>query len=119
MALLTFPAEPKLSPFEIPKAPRIIETEYGDGYSEAIPDGINFMLLPEMELSWNNIYQSDAATFDTFLTARKGVEPFNYTLAPMEVSARIFRCKKWRIVLKEGILVDFRAAFKEMPPGDY
>ena len=117
MALLTFPANSKLSPFELAKSPRLFETEFGDGYSESIPDGLNHMLLPDMELSWNNIYQSEAAAFDSFLTARGGIEPFYYTLAPIEVSARIFKCKKWRTIYKEGVLVDFRATFKEMPPG--
>ena len=78
--------------------PRLLEAKFGDGYVQAVPNGINFM--PETwDLTFNNLTDATALAIDTFLRAQGGYITFDWK-TPRGVLLK-FRCKRWSTVYKE------------------
>jgi phage-related protein len=58
--------------------PRVIENTYGNGYRQAVGDGLNTM--PESwATSFDDVSIADCETIDTFLRLQKGYLPFNWS----------------------------------------
>lgn len=79
--------------FVVAHKPRILEAQFGDGYSQRSADGLNADPI-ETDLIWQNIPAAEADVLDAFLTARGGHESFTYTL-PNESTARVFVAPEW------------------------
>ncbi len=89
--------------FSPPKAPtvgsqrrttaRILEAQFGDGYSQRAGDGLN-SVEDAFSLVWNALSEAEADTITDFFEARGGWEAFDWT-PPGEVAARKFRCGEW------------------------
>lgn len=73
--------------------PRILEAKFGDGYEQAVTDGINFN--PKMwKLSFSNISHSSAATIISFFTTNNtATTSFDWT--DPDGDAGKYKCKKW------------------------
>lgn len=77
-------------------APRVQETRFGDGYVQAVPDGINTM-QEQWDLVFDQVDDAIATQIDDFLRARGGWETFDWTPiwavgnSPIKVV-----CKQWR-----------------------
>ena len=72
--------------------PKVTEIAFGDGYSQRVRNGLN--TNPQTwDLSFSNRTDTEAEAIDAFLTARGGVESFDWT--PYNESAGKYICKEW------------------------
>ena len=93
MPTFTEPKEPTYSMSKT-TGTRVIEAEFGDGYSQRAGDGLNAVFV-KAELEWAGLTTAEADTVETFFQDRGGYEAFDYTL-PRESTARKFICRDWR-----------------------
>lgn len=92
--------------------PRNLGMEFGDGYSESIPDGINTMLM-ELAPSWKLLSFEQADAMDLFFRTQHG-QTFLWKM-PRETGFRRWKCPEWELV--EGqTTAEINATFKEQPP---
>lgn len=68
---------------------RILRVDFGDGYSQSMPDGIN-NALEEWDLSFENYPAADVDTITDFLDSLKGSAVFSWT-PPGEASPKLWR----------------------------
>jgi phage-related protein len=74
--------------------PMIRKTQFGDGYSQVTPDGINNILLP-FNLIFDKRSDAHARSIIHFLTVRKGAESFVYSPPfPFNIN-KLFRCEEF------------------------
>lgn len=72
--------------------PRVLNVQFGDGYSQRVRFGLNTD-LKSWNLTWN-VSETDADTIESFLEARAGVESFEWT--PLDTStAYRWICQEW------------------------
>ena len=74
-------------------SPKVLETRFGDGYSDRLVFGLN-QDLKVYQPRWENLSETDADTIENFLVARKGQESFDWT--PPGDSAGKYICSSWR-----------------------
>ena len=80
---------------------KVLEAEFGDGYSQPTPDGINH-IRETVELRWDGLTEPQMEAINGFLTARKGAEPFYYRPAGYAVNLK-WTCKEWTRTLSGGV----------------
>jgi phage-related protein len=76
---------------QITKAPRVLNSRFGDGYEQRIGDGIN--TTPQV---WQVTFQAAESTIeaiDDFLSAKGGVDSFTWT--PSGFSEIRVKCADW------------------------
>lgn len=71
--------------------PRVRTIQYGDGYKQAAPDGLNY-LDREVSLGWENLTASEANQIVAFFEERGGYQPFSYTL---DGETLTYLCSTW------------------------
>jgi phage-related protein len=110
MTIQTFtpPRAPDPGSEDSPKI-KLLEAEFGDGYTQASPDGINH-IRRNMTLSWEFLSPTQALVITNFLQARGGYEPFWWTPSN-ESTAVKWTCKEWRTKREKGGLVTVNATF--------
>jgi phage-related protein len=74
--------------------PRVKIAQFGDGYSQRAPDGINAM-AEVWSLTWDSLTKSEADAIETFLTARGGVEAFYWQSPRDSNAAKKWVCSEW------------------------
>lgn len=74
---------------------RILRADFGDGYSQSAPDGLNHR-RKVLELRWDYLTKSDANYIDNFLEGRGGYKPFFFH-HPHEPAAIKFICEDWNV----------------------
>ena len=90
---------------------RLREVQFGDGYKQAAPDGLN-SVETSYRMRWQAVSAADAASLDAFFTARRGSEPFSWR-PDGEPAALLWRCKRWRVArIKGGPLRTVTATFE-------
>ncbi|NYZ23083.1 phage tail protein [Azospirillum oleiclasticum] len=105
--------EPALAPLVgFTQKPRIklLKAEFGDGYIQRAPDGINHIAY-NYEFKW----EGPVAKIDeivSFLHARRAVDRFLYT-PPGELVTRSFVCQAWERT-KNGELASLSATFEQV-----
>lgn len=75
-------------------APRIREVKFGDGYSQRMQDGINYM-NESWSLTFTNRSFTDIAAMRSFLETRGGATSFTWQ-APGESEVKVI-CRDWNI----------------------
>jgi phage-related protein len=99
MATLEFPdhllgtSSETYEPMQLEKEPKVMESKFGDGYSQRVADGINNN-LQTWQISFTKRSGADVDAIYDFLEARGGVESFEWTPRG-EQTPRNFICKKW------------------------
>lgn len=87
------------------------EVDFGDGYSQAVPDGLN-----HISETWNIRIEKKpprtALQIDAFLRARGGVEPFDWGRKGTN-DIRVI-CRTWRLADDENGSVTVTATFKQV-----
>lgn len=73
-------------------APRVMKSQFGDGYQQRVADGINTQPRAWSLVFTNSVTVSDAIV--AFLVARNGVESFDWT--PPSGAAGKFLCEEWQ-----------------------
>lgn len=93
--------------------PRLLQAQFGDGYSQRIPDGINSMIRT-WSLSFNNRDSTEIDSIESFLRATKGSLSFDWT-DPDGYTAK-WTCKQEMTRTdKAGGNSDFSCVFTEEP----
>ena len=78
MPLPTFSPSPGPSPGTSTKPEiKILEAEFGDGYSQPTPDGLNH-IRDVVELAWDGLTDSEMTAIYGFFRARGGTQPFYF-----------------------------------------
>ena len=92
---------------------RVLTAQFGDGYRQTAPDGLNARRLV-WRLRWNRVTKVWADQIVDFLNARQGSEIFEWT-PPGEAVAKQFRCSTWTppIPRTGADVFDVRATFEE------
>lgn len=72
---------------------RIRKAEFGDGYTAAMPDGLN-TVRASYSLSWDVLFPDEADAIVAFLEAQKGTTPFFYTVPNTSRQVQ-FTCETW------------------------
>jgi len=104
---------PPVSPTSLPKSvkARVLETKFGDGYSQRAADGLN-SIEEERPLAWENIDDADADYIETFLIAHGGYISFLW-MPPKEGIAKAYVCKSWSRTPKSGEMSSMSATFTQ------
>ncbi len=112
MALKTFEPEPGPSPgTRKGRDIKVLEAEFGDGYSQPTPDGFNHMRRT-LSLSWNGLSEDQYNRIVGFFEEHEGTEPFYYTPAG-ETRPVKWICHTWEDTV-EGIFkvsAEFKQSF--------
>ncbi|MGC7561324.1 phage tail protein [Pasteurella sp. PK-2025] len=94
----------------IDNAPKVLEREFGDGYTQRQSAGINNLLRTFSVVV--KVKNKEAKAVDDFLAKRKGVEPF-YFIDPLSKERKKVVCMQWPA--KMGIAyTEFSCEFKEV-----
>ena len=80
---------------------KVLEAEFGDGFSQPTPDGIN-NIRETVELKWDGLTECEMHAIYDFLTAHKGSQPFLYKPAGYR-KPLAWTCKEWTRNLSEGV----------------
>lgn len=88
---------------------KILKAEFGDGYTQAVPDGINH-IRAVFSLSWEVLTPDQAWAMESFMERQGGTKPFLYQPtgrpAPM-----LFTCEEWERTM--GTPNEFTATLKQ------
>ena len=90
--------------------PRVIETQFGDGYKQSMPDGLN-ALERGYDAKFENRPLADIDIITTFLESHIGTI-FYFTL-PRESTPRKWRCTSWSRTDVSASLASLSAKFEE------
>jgi phage-related protein len=90
---------------------KILQAEFGDGYSQPTPDGINHRRR-SLGLSWDVLDDDQADEISEFLTERGGTEPFYYT-PPRESAPTKWVCEEFTDDVQDGGFRKITATFKQ------
>lgn len=88
---------------------RVRKAQFGDGYAQRIPDGIN-----NRASSYNLMFVGDAATIGAilaFLDAHAGATSFYWT--PLLRAQALFTCEKYSEPTKDGSAHTITATFDQ------
>lgn len=92
--------------------PRIISAQFGDGYQQRAPDGLNHN-LPTWSVTFTRA-PSVIQAIDTFLHERKGVEPFNW-VSPAGVNGAYITSGEWAVSYDSPGWNSLTATFAQVP----
>lgn len=94
MPLLTFAPEVGPSPGTSTRTQtRLYEAEFGDGYSQAVPAGLNH-IRREISLQWDGLTEAQKVYIDDFFRQHGGYQTFLYQ--PTGYTAPVkWTCKEW------------------------
>lgn len=111
MSLDTFtpPRTPDAPMAETSKV-NLFEAEFGDGYTQATPNGLNH-IRRTFSAKWTALYDDEAQAIIDFMVAHKGTESFWYTVP--RVGRLKFTCKNWSRTLNELGSADVTAELVE------
>ena len=91
-------------------AGRVIKNDFGDGYRQTAPDGLN-PAADTYTLAWTALPIADADAIRAFLKAHVGL-PFFYQM-PRETTARLWDCNQWTRSFPAGGYDSLSAVFVE------
>lgn len=98
--------------FSATTKPRVIKSQFGDGYSQRYVDGIN-SLVKEWSLSFNSKDLNTAAQIESFFEARKGVEGFKWT-PPGDTITYSVICTDWSRTYDSHLSASISARFVQI-----
>ena len=95
--------------------PRVLNAEFGDGYSQRAPDGLN-TLMRKWRLQFTNRDQADCDAIEAFFEAQGGCLAFSWT--PPTGAAGLWICSApdgWTRSPQTGPVASISCTFKEVP----
>lgn len=107
----TFSIVPSKS-FSLSTKPRVILSQFGDGYSQRAVNGIN-NLTKEWSLAFNSKDLTTISQIENFFEARKGVEGFKWT-PPGDVVVYSVICPEWSKTYDSHISASITAKFVQI-----
>lgn len=98
--------------FECEVEPKVDVVAFGDGYEARSASGINHMKR-RYRLSFNNRDTTESQEIFAFLTARAGVESFDWT-PPDGTGAGKFVSRRWSKAHSAGVFFNIATEFDEV-----
>ena len=82
--------------------PRIISVQFGDGYEQRAPDGLNYK-DHQQEIVWTNLRQEVAEHISMFFDNRRGTDTFRYRFPNPRGTEKenFYVCKEWEVALTD------------------
>ena len=109
--MATFTPVPSYSS-DINVKPKILEAKFGDGYEQAIYDGINSKPRT-YSLQFNNLDSVDGDAIESFFdTNDTAITPFDWT--PPNGAIGRFKCKEHSRVFVSGFTSNITCTFEEV-----
>jgi phage-related protein len=97
---------------QVVNTPRVKSMRFGDGYEQRLADGINTQ--PAVwNLTFANRSNADTSAIHTFLSARGGVESFDWT-PPDSTAAIKVLCRDWTKTMNRYNLNTITATFEQV-----
>jgi phage-related protein len=99
---------------------KILQADFGDGYSQPTPDGLNH-IRRVLTLQWDGLDWFERDQIIDFLECRGGTEPFIFRMPeqcpwyiePKEVQAKFaYTCADWSDTALDGGFYTINATFK-------
>lgn len=108
MTLATFspPIQPSTGVTNKPQI-KILEAQFGDGYTQATGDGLNH-IRAEFSLMWEVLTPAQADAIESFFEAHGGYAPFLWT-APGKSTPQKWTCKQWERTFNRAGFVSIKA----------
>lgn len=69
---------------------RVLRADFGDGYSQRTPDGLNVQ-MEEWTMVWSNVTLAEKNVITNFIDSLQGVGAFYYTM-PGESIQKVWSC---------------------------
>ncbi len=121
MSYLTFPSIdtstsktlPGPSSFNTDRQFKFKTANFGDRYSQNVPDGINYA-WNEWALEWSELYTTERDTIVNFLEARQGTETFNWVNPSNDITYKI-KCKEFSDRWAKAGIWSVTAKFIQVP----
>lgn len=107
----TFNFKPSKS-FTVSSKPRVLTSQFGDGYSQRMVNGIN-SITKEWSVQFNSRDLSTCAQIEDFFEARKGVEGFKWT-PPGDTITYSIICPEWSRSYDSHISASISAKFVQV-----
>lgn len=109
--MATFTAVPSYNS-SLKVKPKILEAKFGDGYEQAVGDGINNKPRA-YNLQFNVLDEADADAIEAFFdTNNTATTPFDWT-PPIGAAGR-FKCREHDRVFVSGTISDITCTFEEV-----
>jgi len=109
--MATFTHKPSYSS-SINVKPKILEAKFGDGYEQAIDDGINNKPRA-YALQFNNLNSTNGDAIETFFDINNtATTPFDWT--PPNGSTGRFKCRSHSRVFTSGLASNISCSFEEV-----
>jgi len=94
--------------------PNVKVMQYGEGYEQTVPDGINNTLL-KIELTFDLRNKAEAQAINHFLEKRKGSESFVFAPSEPYNLDKLFKCRGWASNFLFYDNYSIRCRFDEVP----
>lgn len=94
--------------------PKIKKIQYGDSYSQRVPDGINNNLIV-LDLNFDQLKVIQARAILHFLDQRKGSESFVFTPPEPFDKPKLFVCESWSTPINFYDNISIKCRFTEVP----
>lgn len=89
---------------------RVLKNEFGDGYEQVVPDGIN-TVRESLSVKWSGLTSSEAESIESFFTSQAAA---SFTWTPPNRSAqKLWRCTEWSMA-DSGLYVEMTAKLTEV-----
>lgn len=93
-------------------APRVNRTQFGDGYSQRVPDGLN-SVMETWNLAFTLRTKAEVGAIDAFLRTQKGATAFDWTSPAGTVGK--FVCVRWSASYLHDLDSSLTATFEQVP----
>lgn len=111
MANLPTDLDPIINNTQRAYEPKVLINDFGDGYSQRVPDGIN-TIRRTISVTFLGS-RSDIDTYNNFFTNLAGASNFSWT-PPGEDTERKWICPKWTITDMSNNIQELTATFREV-----
>lgn len=112
LPVLTLPVPPTQGSYQKQIQYRVRMASFGDGYEQRIADGINTQ-QQQLQLSCDNITESERNTLVAFFEARGGTEAFTYTSIG-DATAKVYTCIGYSETVISGSLYSVAFTLKRV-----
>jgi phage-related protein len=89
---------------------KILQAEFGDGYTQPTPDGINHIRAVR-SLQWEMLERDERNAIISFLEERGGTQPFLFAM-PGDAAPVAYTCADWTDTALEAELYTITVTFR-------
>jgi len=97
---------------QLDEEPRVLASQFGDGYTQRVGDGINISLR-KWSLRFDARTSTERDAILAALRAENGITSFDWT-DPLGYTGK-WVCKKWSTILNNAASSSVGAVFEEVP----